>query len=307
MARDEIIAGVELGGTKALALLGRGRTVLARAKIATTTPDLTLRLLRRQLDAWKSEQGFAALGIASFGPLRVDPSAGDYGVMLATPKAGWSGAAIAHTLAAGIDRPWRIETDVNAAALAEWRWGAGRGLGSLCYLTLGTGVGGGILLDGSALHGALHPEVGHLRLRRATGDEFAGVCPFHGDCVEGLISGPALRARFGRPPEEVREDDPTWVHVAHDLAELIGAIVLIASPQKVLIGGGVGMGRSFLLERVRALFVEGLAGYLPHISHADAFIAPPELGHDAGPLGAIAVGYDALVPTGSYKKEKDCS
>ena len=308
MMRDEIVAGVELGGTKAVMMLARGRTVIAHAKFPTFEPEKTLPQLRGQLDAWKAEHDFAALGIASFGPVRVDPSACDYGSMLATPKPRWSGAPIAGILAHGLGLPWRIETDVNAAAMAEWHWGAGRGLGSRCYLTLGTGVGGGILIDGLAVHGALHPEVGHLRLRRAAGDGFTGVCPFHHDCVEGLISGPALHARFGRSAEEVSEDDPVWANVAHDLAELIGAIVLTASPQRILIGGSIGLDRSFLLQQVRALLVERLAGYLPHIgaAAAQAFISNPELGHEAGPLGAIAVGYAALDHALSATKKVDC-
>lgn len=308
MTQHDLVAGVELGGTKSLALLARGQSVIARTKIPTSTPEATLTALRERLADWKANTGFKALGIASFGPVRVDPQAADYGRMLSTPKPGWSGAAIAEMLTSGLDCPWAIETDVNAAALAEWRWGAGKGLGSLCYLTLGTGVGGGILLERRPLHGALHPEVGHLRLRRSAGDAFPGVCPFHGDCAEGLISGPALHARFGRPAEEVSDDDPAWANVAHDLAELVGAITLTASPQRVLIGGGVGMARSFLLDRVRALFVDRMAGYLPHINLAEAaaFIAHPALGHEAGPLGAVAVAYTLLGDAQSNKGKVPC-
>jgi fructokinase len=296
MIGGDLIAGVELGGTKAVALLAHGRAVVARSRFPTTTPDETLAMLRRQLAEWQARYGFAALGIASFGPIRLNPEAPDYGCMLATPKPGWSGAQVAQTLAGGLNCPWQIDTDVNAAALAEWCWGAGQGLNSLCYLTIGTGVGGGILQGGRPLHGALHPEVGHMRLRRAPGDKFIGTCPFHGDCIEGLISGPALQARFGVAGEQVAESDPSWAFVAHDLAELIGALALTISPQKVLVGGGIGMGRSFLLDLVREQFVEALGGYLPHLTRTEAqtFIMHPALGGDSGPLGAISLGQVAF-------------
>ena len=296
MTAAEQIAGVELGGTKAVAVLARGGDILARVRIATTSPAETLGALRETLGAWRAREGFDALGIASFGPLRLAPRATDYGMMLATPKKGWSGAHIIGPLTEGFDCPSLIDTDVNAAALAEWRWGAGKCLESLCYLTIGTGLGGGILIDGRPVHGALHPEVGHIRLRRAPGDDFAGVCPFHGDCAEGLVAGPALRARFGRPGEDISPGDPRWSFVAHDIAALIAALLLAISPQKILIGGGIALGRPYLLDLVRAEVAANIAGYLPHISSAtvEELIALPALGENAGPLGAIALGEAAL-------------
>ena len=295
MAEVDLVAGVELGGTKALAVLACGATILERARFETTTPAATLGRLRAQLESWRHAQGFSALGIASFGPIGLDRQAASFGRILATPKPGWSGAAVAELLSEGLDCPWSIDTDVNAAALAEWRWGAGHGLDSLCYLTLGTGVGGGILIGGQPVHGALHPELGHVRLHRAASDPFRGTCPFHGDCAEGLLSGPALHARFGMAVEAVPGDDPRWAFVAYDLAALIGAVALIASPRRILVGGGVGMGQPALLDRTRAALVEGLAGYLPHIDAAQSssFVMTPALGHDAGPLGAVALAYAA--------------
>lgn len=294
---DELIAGVELGGTKAVALLARGRVIEAQVRFPTTSASQTLHAIRAQLTEWSEARPFAALGIAAFGPIRVDPAASDYGQMLATPKPGWTKADVSGELTQGFDRPWRIDTDVNAAALAEWTWGAARGLGGVCYITLGTGVGGGSLLEGRPVHGALHPEIGHLRLRRAVGDGFEGVCPFHGDCVEGLISGPALQGRFGQPGEDAGDCDPNWSFFAHDLAELIAAVALTSSPDRVLIGGGVGLGRASMLDRVRAKVLERLAGYLPHVSAAsvDGFISLAGLGADAGPLGAVALGRAALL------------
>ena len=296
MASESVLAGVELGGTKAITVLARGREIIDRKKIDTTTPEETLGLLRQHLDVWKSREGFAALGIASFGPISLDPGSRDNGRILATPKPGWSGALVTETLTAGLDCPWRVDTDVNAAALAEWRWGVGREMTSVVYITLGTGVGGGFVFDGEPLHGALHPEVGHLRLRRAPGDRFEGTCPFHGDCIEGLISGPALQARFGSVAAEVPDDDQTCAFVQHDLVELIEAIALMVSPQVVLIGGGVGMRRPFLLAGAREQLVERLGNYLPHISSdtVSGFVSNPRFGEDAGPMGAIALAQAAL-------------
>jgi len=239
----------------------------------------------------------SALGIASFGPIRLDAAAPDYGRMHETSKPGWSGAPVAQALTAGLDCPWLIDTDVNGAALAEYRWGAGRGTTSLCYVTIGTGVGGGLVIEGRAVHGAMHPEIGHLRLRRLAGDSFAGACRFHGDCIEGLISGPALAARFGSDPAQVSDHDSRWEAVASDIAELAAAIVLTTSAQRILIGGGVGLARPALLDRARALLVERQGAYLPFLDAdgARTMLRAPELGSQAGPLGAIAL---AMVAAG---------
>lgn len=216
--------------------------------------------------------------------------------MLATPKVGWSGTTVAQRLVHGFELPWIIDTDVNAAALAEMRWGAGDGLASLCYLTIGTGLGGGLLIDGQPVHGALHPEIGHIKLRRQAGDSFQGVCPFHGDCAEGLLSGPAIEARFGQPGQDVKSDDPRWQIIAADLAELIASIAFLASPQRILVGGGVALGRLGLLDAARKHILPILNGYLPFITEKSVgtYIMAPALGSDAGPLGAIALGESAL-------------
>lgn len=290
------IAGIELGGTKSIALLAKDDTILERVVFPTSTPGETLGKLRAQLAAWQEDQGFGAIGIASFGPLQLDHSAPGFGSMLRTPKVGWSGAAVASALIQGFDCPWNIDTDVNGAALAEYRWGAGAGCDSLCYITIGTGLGGGILIGGRAVHGAMHPELGHLRVRRIAGDEFVGVCPFHGDCIEGLVAGPALAARFGSDPALVPDGDPRWQPVAADLAELIAAILLTVAPQRILVGGGVSVARPFLLPLVRERTADMLGGYLPFFGTiaAEAVIRAPMLGADAGPLGAIALGLAAL-------------
>ena len=285
------IAGIELGGTKSIAILARGREIVDRRVVHTTTPAETLTTLHGQLARWQEEIGIAAIGIASFGPVQLDPSAQDYGYMLATPKAGWSGAAVAATLVEGLSVPWRIDTDVNGAALAEWRWGAAQGRDSLCYFTIGTGVGGGLVINGAPVHGAMHPELGHLCLRRLPRDIFAGICPFHGDCIEGLISGPALAQRFGADPAGVDDGDDRWDAVAHDLAQLVGTILLTTSAQRILLGGGVMTKRPLLLAKVRASVVAQLGSYLPFLTAESgrSLIDVPGLGADAGPLGAIAL------------------
>ncbi len=294
------LAGVELGGTKVVVLRARGREIVDRITIPTTSPDETLAAAADRLAAWQAEEGFAALGIASFGPLRLDPAAPDFGRMLPTPKPGWSGADIYGRLTAPLGCPAAIDTDVNGAALAEARWGAGAEDGGmsdcLCYLTIGTGLGGGFALNGRPLHGAMHPELGHILIRRAEGDDFTGACSFHGDCIEGLVSGPALAARFGVPGDRIPADDPRWDHVASDIAQLVGTILLTTAARQVLIGGGVGMGRADLLERVREKLVAQLAGYLPFVDAGSVarIVRPPALGDQAGPLGAVALALDAL-------------
>lgn len=290
------LAGVELGGTKSIALLASGTAVLAQETVPTTTPEETLSHLHRQLTRWYADEPFRALGIASFGPLQLDRASADYGSMLRTPKPHWSGAAIATRLTAGLDCPSNIDTDVNGAALAEHRWGAGQGTQSLCYITIGTGLGGGLAIRGRPVHGAMHPEMGHLQLRRAEGDTFAGICPFHGDCIEGLVSGPALAARFGGPADSVADSHPGWHHVISDLAELCATIMLTTSAQKILIGGGVAMARPFLLPMVRQRVLSRLEGYLPYLDAEamEAIIRLPGLGSQAGPRGALALAHDAI-------------
>ncbi|WP_448663853.1 ROK family protein [Sphingomonas sp. CJ20] len=296
MAQALRLAGVELGGTKAICVLAQGETIVERVTLPTTDPHTTLSALRAQLDAWHAQAPLAALGIASFGPLRLDPAAPDFGHILATPKPGWSGAPVAPMLTQGLPCAWRIDTDVNGAALAEHRWGAGRDCDSLCYITIGTGLGGGVLIGGRPVHGAMHPEIGHLRLCRAGGDSFAGACPFHGDCIEGLVSGPALAARFGMDPALAPDDHPAWRHVAADLAELCGAILLTISAERILFGGSVAVSRPFLLPWARALVAERLGSYLPFLGGdaLDRIVQPAGLGTEAGPRGAVALALDAL-------------
>lgn len=290
------IAGVELGGTKSIAVLASGTDILDKATFPTTKPEQTLADLRDTLTRWNAEAGFDAMGIASFGPLQLSQGKPGYGNMLNTPKPFWSGAAIASELTAPFSCPWMIDTDVNGAGLAEYRWGAGTGCESICYITIGTGLGGGLILHGRAVHGAMHPEIGHIRIRRVTGDAFAGACPFHGDCIEGLVSGPALAARFGAPAHEVDSAHPVWSNVADDIASLVCTILLTTSPERLLIGGGVTTSRPFLMPMVRERVAEQLGSYLPFINNAsvDDIIRLPAFGNDAGPRGTLALALAAL-------------
>lgn len=285
------VAGVELGGTKCIALRAEGRHILERVTVPTTTPDETLAALNGQLRAWHAARPFAALGIATFGPVKLDPASADFGCILRTPKPGWSGAPVAARIAAGLPCRSHIDTDVNAAALAEHLWGAGQGCDSLCYVTIGTGVGVGLLIDGKPVHGALHPELGHLRIRRSEEDRFPGHCAFHGDCLEGLVSGPALAARFEQDMINVVDDHPAWRHVASDLSELAMTLLLATAPQRILFGGTVSLARAFLLPAVREMTAAKLGSYLVNFDPKTATetIQLAQLGTDAGPLGAAAL------------------
>ncbi len=286
------IAGVELGGTKAIALLWQDGAVVDELRVPTRDPDGTLADLLPRLQRWWGDARFDALGIASFGPVTLDRGASDYGCIRTTPKPGWSGAAVLPRFRPHFACPMAIDTDVNAAALAEHRWGHGQGADSLVYLTIGTGVGGGVLVGGRPLHGRLHPELGHLLLRRSPGDVFGGHCPFHRDCVEGLLSGPALHARFGVSSSTVPASDPRWDVVAHDLAQFLAVLVHGLAPDRILIGGGVGMNAPWLIQRAPRLVLDLLGGYYPEMDVAmlGRMIRRPLLGDAAGPLGAIAVG-----------------
>lgn len=279
------LAGVELGGTKCICVLGSGPDDLRETvEIATTTPAETLGAIAAVLGGWN----FDALGLASFGPVDVDPASMTFGQIFNTPKPGWNGADVA-ALARGM--PFMLDTDVNAAALAEGRWGAAQGLASWAYITVGTGVGVGSVVSGEPLRGLGHSEAGHMRVGRAPGDTFAGICPFHGDCVEGLANGPSIAARAGREGREISVGHEAWRFAAHALAGLCHNLLFTVLPQRILIGGGVAMGQPQLLPLIRARLAESLGGYgaSARIGSLDDFVRHPALGDRAGPLGALAL------------------
>ncbi len=290
MVSDAMVAGVELGGTKSIAVIGRGRDIVDRFRVPTTTPAETLGALSAKLAEWRKEYCPAAIGIASFGPIAVAQ-----GRMLPTPKPHWAGADIVGPLGDGFDRV-AFHTDVTGAALGEGRYGAATGLSDFLYVTVGTGVGMGIIAGGRPVTGMMHPEAGHIRVRRRPGDDFAGACPFHGDCLEGLVSGPAIAARAGKPAHLLSADDPAWRDVADALGEAFATLFLTISPARIIVGGGVGLGQPQVLPMVRERVVAALGGYLGFVdaSSIEERIVPAGLGEEAGPLGTLVMAEDLL-------------
>lgn len=294
MADAPLVAGIELGGTKVVCILARGPDAIeARVTIPTTSPAETLAAVEAVVDGWS---GFAALGIASFGPIAIDRHAHDHGYITSTPKPGWSGTDVAGRLARRFGVPTGFHTDVVGAALAEARWGAARGLADIAYVTVGTGIGVGVIAGGRPVDGLTHAELGHIRPVRRAQDDWIGVCPFHGACLEGLASGPAITARAGTPGADLSADDPVWDGVAHALGQLLHTLVLTGVPRRVVMGGGVMVGSSHLFPRVRAAMTASLGGYvaLPEVSLVDSYVVPPALGGNAGPLGAVVLGAQSL-------------
>jgi len=274
-------------------ILARGpEEIVAREQIATEDPGLTLAAIEQVLGGWQAEHHFAALGIGSFGPLDLDPTSPEFGRMTSTPKPGWAGAPVLARLSQAAGVATSIDTDVNGAALAEMRWGSGRGMEDFAYITVGTGVGVGLIVNGQPTRGFAHCELGHIRVQRLPGDDWVGSCPFHGDCVEGLVSGPALRARTGRDPAELAPDDPAWEAVAWSLAQLCHTIVCAAAPRAIAIGGGVVDSNAHLHARIEEMLEQSLNGYM-QLPTGAPYVRAPELGRNAGPLGAIALAMRA--------------
>lgn len=293
-----LFAGVEMGGTKCVCVLAAGPDrLLAEERVPTTDPAETLAAIEAALDRWQAEHGFAALGLACFGPIELRRTAADYGHITATTKPGWANTDVAPRLGRRYGVPTAIDTDVSGAALSEGRWGGARGLSTYSYITVGTGVGAGIIVRGRPVMGIGHAEAGHVRVPRFPGDDWAGACTYHGDCVEGLASGFAIERRIGQSGAELGTDHPVWPMVAHALAGLCHNLVMTVVPERILIGGGVAMRQPQLLPMVRRMLVESLAGYGDASAIAeriDEYVTVPALGDQAGPLGAIALAMDAL-------------
>ena len=288
-------AGVELGGTKCVCTLATGPgAIIDQRVVPTTRPEETLPAILAILREWDGQGGFAALGIASFGPVDLNPSSPRYGHVLSTPKPGWPDADIVGTLAGAFAVPAAFDTDVNGAAMAEMLWGSGRGLRDFAYVTVGTGIGVGLIVHGAPTRGIGHSEVGHVRVPRLPGDGFVSRCPYHPDCVEGLASGPALVARLdGRPLDDVGPDDPVWTPIVDALAGMAHALVCSTGPLRIAMGGGVLVGQPHLLPRINAALLDSLNGYMA-LPDPDRYIVAPELGGQAGPLGTIALAATAL-------------
>jgi fructokinase len=285
-----VFGGIETGGSKWECAVGTGPDDLtATETIPTTSPDETL---GRAAAFFEREGPVDAIGIGSFGPIDQDRSSPTWGYITTTPKPGWADTDVAQQLGRRLGVPIAFDTDVNAAALGEYRWGAAQGLETVCYITVGTGIGGGVVLAGRPLHGLLHPEFGHLRVPHdRDADPFDGVCPFHGDCWEGLAAGPAIAARWGKPAEELDDVDAVWQLEARYLALGLVSVISIISPERIVIGGGV-MNASKLFSIVRDEVAGLVNGYPPvpalGLGIAD-YIVRPALGRRAGVLGAIAL------------------
>jgi fructokinase len=290
--------GIEAGGTKFVCMAGNSPDdVWAAASIPTSTPKDTFRSV---LEFFREVQKIGALrgiGIASFGPIELDPTAPKYGYITTTPKQGWRNINVVGVLQTALDIPVAFDTDVNGAALGEYKWGAGKDLKNFLYLTVGTGIGGGLVINGSPLMGIGHPEMGHIRIPHdLEADPFRGNCPYHRDCFEGLASGPAIEARWGVSPSELPPDHRAWHLEANYLALALTNYIFIFSPQRIIIGGGI-LNMPGLLEKTRAAVMRLMGGYLGNsemIDNIDSYIVKPQLGGRAGVLGAIALAKDRL-------------
>ena len=283
-----MLGGIEAGGTKFVCVVGSGPgEVLASQRFPTGDPGTTI----ATAIAFFGENGpVEAIGIASFGPLELRHDHPSFGFITSTPKAGWAHTDLAGAVRRGLGLPVEIDTDVNAAALAEWRWGAGQGVGDMIYLTVGTGIGGGAISSGRIVHGLVHPEMGHLAIPREPDDSYAGGCPYHGACWEGLASGPALEARWGRRGEVLAELAGAAIDLeARYLAAGLRNLIYTLAPERIVIGGGLSE-LPGLFVALRNRLSQALAGYPGLTEHSDdGFVVPPGLGGRSGSFGALAL------------------
>ncbi len=286
-----LVGGIEAGGTKFICGVGTGPDDLESTEFPTTTPDETM----ARVAAFFREHPVRAIGIGSFGPVDLHKDSPTYGYITTTPKLAWRNFDLAGVVRRATGAEVVFDTDVDAAAVGEHRWGAARGLGTFLYLTVGTGIGGGVIVNGKLLHGLLHPEMGHIRIPHdRTADPYPGGCPSHGDCLEGLAAGPTLEARYGIPGSRLPLDHIGWELQAHYLALSLVTWICTLSPQRMVLGGGV-MKQASLFPKIRAKVQKLLNGYVqvPEIlDRIDEYIVPPGLGGRAGILGAIGLVRD---------------
>lgn len=285
-----VFGGIEGGGTKFNLLVGTGPDdIVDEARVPTTMPQETLAAVFQFFERPRPDTELAAIGVASFGPVDLNRDSPTYGHITTTPKTAWQFTDVVGALHGRFNLPIGWDTDVNGAALGEHRWGAGQGVDPLVYVTVGTGIGGGAVVNGRPLHGLVHPEIGHLVMPVVDGDTFPGVCPYHGRCLEGLTSGPALKERLGHSAEGLSPDDPVWELEAQYLAIAFLDITYVLSPRRIVVGGGVAAAPG-LLDRVRRSFVERNNGYLasPTLStEIDSYLVAPALGSRSGAVGAL--------------------
>lgn len=299
MNKQTLVGGIEAGGTKFVCAVGSGPDdIRAELRFPTTTPQENV----AQCVAFFQEQTavhgpLTAVGIASFGPIDPNPQSPTFGQITTTPKPGWAHFDIVTAVQQQLQLPIAFDTDVNGAALAEQLWGAAQGLDTFIYLTVGTGIGGGVMANGRLLHGLLHPEMGHIPLPHDwAADPFPGCCPYHGDCLEGMAAGPALRQRWGQNGADLPPDHPAWALEAHYLALALHTFICTVSPQRIILGGGV-MEQRQLFPLIGQKLQASLRGYVQHtavVHTPDQYIVPPGLGSQAGVLGALALAQQAV-------------
>ena len=298
MASEDLYGGIEAGGTKFVCMVGSGpENITQQVRIQTTTPDETFRKVIEFFQPHITAERIKTIGVGSFGPIDSNRDSPTYGFITSTPKPGWRNTDVLNRLQGALDVNVAFDTDVNAAALGEFQWGASRGLDPSLYLTIGTGIGGGFIKDGKPLNGLLQPEMGHIRIPHdlAT-DPFAGSCPFHADCFEGLANGPAIQKRFGRRGEDIPDDDPFWKIEAGYIALALNNLILTLFPRRIILGGGI-MQRGFLFSLIRQKVYELLNGYARDdtlLNHIDDYIVPPGLGNQSGALGALVLAQSIL-------------
>jgi len=287
-----LLGSVEAGGTKFVCATGTGPgDIHRRTRIDTTTPEETL----SAVVAFFSEHGpVDALGVATFGPVELRSGHPSHGHITTTPKPGWQNADLLGPLRNGLGVPVALETDVTGAALGEWTWGAGAGLRSVVYMTVGTGIGGGVLVDGRPLPGISHAEMGHVLVERQAGDGYPGHCPYHRDCLEGMASGPAIEGRWGRPAEDLGDalDEAVRLEAAY-LAAGLRNVVYILAPERIILGGGVS-NLPGLVDGVGGALVEQMHGYATLPEHRSGYVVPPGLGSDSGIAGGFALARSML-------------
>lgn len=290
MAGQLLFAGLEAGGTKINCVIGQqGGDIVHQQQFPTTQPENTLPSIVSYFREQIRKRGpIAALGIGSFGPLQLDALASDYGSILTTPKPGWSGFNWLNYWGKELNIPVALQTDVNVALLAEQLIGEAEGLRHVVYVTIGTGIGGGVMINGAILQGASHPEIGHMRIKRHVDDSFAGACPFHQDCLEGLASGPALGQRWMLPAQQLPAQHPAWELQTYYLAQMCMNITLCYGPQRIVLGGGVAA-QAQLLPMIRKEFLRQINGYCSRhiIETVDTYIQRSGLGGNAGQIGCL--------------------
>ncbi|MFG1732976.1 ROK family protein [Paenibacillus sp. 843] len=286
------VGAIEAGGTKIICGIGNEKgEVLDRINFPTDLPEPTL----EQAVAYFRDKDIEAIGVGSFGPLDLDRSSVTYGQVTTTPKPGWTGFDFVGYLKQNFPVPIGFDTDVNAAVFGEVKWGAANGLDSCVYYTIGTGVGVGVYAEGNLVHGLVHPEGGHVLTRRHPKDDFKGTCLFHGDCLEGMSSGPAIEKRWGVKGNELPDDHEAWDMEAYYLAQALSGVIVLLSPKKVILGGGV-MHQKQLFPLIRKQVLQNLNGYVASpaiLDDMDNYIVPPGLGDNAGLSGALALGIEA--------------